>query len=465
MIDLKQKSIVACCTAKGAAAAALIRISGHDAFEVVKKISRFPAKKTIFDFESHVVRYGRVVDSQTTLVIDEVLFLIMRGPKTFTGFDTVEITCHGNPIIVQKIIDAAVVAGARIADRGEFTRQAVENEKIDLVQAEAIHELVVAQNEVAVDRALAQVDGSLSKKISEIEEQIVRLLAFVEASFEFVEEEHEDLGYAHLVKKEYDAVCDSVSTLVVNCDRQNHLKNGFRVVCVGSVNAGKSTLFNRLVGANRSIVTNVAGTTRDVVDATVVKDGALVTFVDTAGIRESFDVVEQIGIERSLSEIARADLVVLVVDVTRKISAEEDELYARLSRESCNKLLVVKNKIDSAIDYDVLARLNILFPVVHVSVSALSGQGVNELWKQIQDVVQLCMIEESPFLLNERHKNILLSVQQSLTVVGDYLYPHQQFELAAAQLHELLEIFSRMTGRNVAEKVLDQVFSSFCLGK
>jgi len=466
MIELTQSCIVACCTAKGAAAVALIRTSGHNAFSVIDKIARFPSQKTIFDFKSHVVRYGHIVHPETKSIIDEVMFLIMRGPKTFTGFDTVEITSHGNPLIVQKIIDACILAGARIAQRGEFTRQAVENDRIDVIQAEAIHELIIAQNDRAVESALRQVGGALSRKIYDLEEKIVRLLAFVEASFEFIEEEHVDLAYAQLVDKEYQQLVLMLSELMVHCDSQKHLKNGFRIACVGSVNAGKSTLFNQLVGSDRSIVTNVAGTTRDVVDASIVRSGTLFTFVDTAGIRESLDLVEQIGISRSSNQIELADLVLLVVDISRAIEPEEFEFYKKIIESFSDKLILVQNKVDESLNEQSILLLDSLGIASVVAVSGLSGYQLPLLWQMIEEKIQSQMSHSStPYILNERHAAILQSVSQSINQIQGLLGLQPQFELAAFQLRDVLQVLSSMTGRNLTERVLDQIFTSFCLGK
>jgi tRNA modification GTPase len=466
MIELTQSCIVACCTAKGAAAVALIRTSGHNAFSVINKIARFPSQKTIFDFESHVVRYGHVVHPETKNIIDEVMFLIMRGPKTFTGFDTVEITSHGNPLIVQKIIDACVLAGARIAQRGEFTRQAVANDRIDVLQAEAIHELIIAQNDRAVESALRQVSGSLSQKIFNLEEKIVRLLAFVEASFEFIEEEHVDLAYAQLVDSEYQSLIVMLSELIAHCESQKHLKNGFQIACVGSVNAGKSTLFNRFVGADRSIVTDVAGTTRDVVDATIVRSGMQITFVDTAGIRESDDLVERIGISRSSNQIELADLVLLVVDVSRVIEPEEFEFYKKITESFSDKLILVQNKVDELMNDQSKWLLNGLAIKSVVAVSGLSGYQLPVLWQLIEEKIQLQVSHSStPYILNERHVAILQSVSLSISQIQNNLGLQPQFELAAFQLRNVLQVLSSMTGRNLTERVLDQIFTSFCLGK
>lgn len=464
MSDIKLAPIVACCTARGVGGVALIRVSGVQAVQVADLVASLPAGKKLADAPSHTIHYGKIIHPHSGRVLDEVLFLLMRAPKTFTGFDTVEITCHGNPLIVQTIVEACVAAGARHAERGEFTRQAVGNERIDVLQAEAIHELVVAQSEQSVDAALAQIGGALSHVIADVEERLVRLLAFVEASFEFVEEEQADVAYAALVEREYRDLMDHMNRLMRDCARQQHVRNGFRVACIGSVNAGKSTLFNALVGKNRSIVSDIEGTTRDVVDATITHDGVLLTVVDTAGIRFAGDVVEQIGIERSRAEAATADVILLVIDAARHVLAFEDDLYQELLRKYAHKVIIVFNKDDKAmVGQELLACID---QQVSLRISAETGLGIDGVFAEIHKKIrELSLSSTLPFVLNERHVHVITSAYEVIQHLEEFLFPEPQYEIAAMQLRDALEVFSQMTGRNVTEKVLDKVFTSFCLGK
>lgn len=466
MSDIKQAPIVACCSARGVGGVALIRLSGEHALAVADRVALLPSLKKLSQFSSHTIHYGHVVHPQSGRQLDEVLFLLMLGPKTFTGFDTVEITCHGNPLIVQTIVDACIAAGARHAERGEFTRQAVENNRIDMLQAEAIHELVVAQSDQSIDAALAQVGGALSQVVVDVEERLVRLLAFVEASFEFVEEEQADVAYAALVEREYTELREHMERLMRDCVAQQHMRSGFRVACVGSVNAGKSTLFNQLIGKNRSIVSNVAGTTRDVVDATVVDQGTLLTFVDTAGIRVAGDEVEKIGIERSRDEAVIADVILIIVDVTREIHVFEWELYQELVQQYAHKIILVHNKVDGMVFDRTTEQLALLGALPCVRVSGATGVGLDLLRTEIHKKIALLSQSSTlPFVLNERHVKVISSTYGVIHDVQRELFPVAHYEIAAMQLRDALEVFSQMTGRNVTEKVLDKVFSTFCLGK
>jgi tRNA modification GTPase len=466
MINKKADAIVACCTARGVGAVALVRVSGDGAFEVVDRVAHLSGGVRFADLATHTIHYGQIRHPEDGRMLDEVLFLVMRAPRTFTGHDTIEITCHGNPWIVQHIIDACILAGARQAERGEFTRQALENNKIDIVQAEAIHELIVAQSEQSVALALRQVRGALSSYVHEVEQQIVRLLAVVEASFEFVEEEQADLAYAGLVAKEYSVLLEQLSRLMVDLDRQRHVRQGFRVSCIGSVNAGKSTLFNALIGRNRSIVSDVAGTTRDVVDATITCFGSMLTIVDTAGIRSSGDVVEKIGIERSHEEAVLADIILLVVDVSRPINQFEWGLYVDLASVHAHKTILIKHKIDAVVVGSVIEKLDSLKISTVVEASGLSGFGIDSIMAALErKIQQLSESSTPPFMLNERHAGIIKSVHQLIVAVEPFLWPQPKYELAAMYLRDGLQNFVHMTGRNVTETVLDQVFISFCIGK
>lgn len=466
MINKKADAIVACCTARGAGAVALVRVSGDGAFEIVDRVAHLPGGVRLANVASHTIHYGHIRHPGDGRMLDEVLFLVMRAPKTFTGHDTIEITCHGNPWIVQHLIDACILAGARQAERGEFTRQALSNNKLDIVQAEAIHELIVAQSEQSVAAALRQVRGELSAYVHDVEKQMLRLLAVVEASFEFVEEEQADVAYAALVEKEYSVLVAQIERLLVDLDRQQYVRHGLRVSCVGAVNAGKSTLFNALIGRDRSIVSNVAGTTRDVVDATISHGGTQITFVDTAGIRSSGDVVEAIGIQRSREEAILADIILLVVDVSRVIDPFEWDLYVELAAAYSHKIILVKHKVDAPAFRDTIERLDALNIPVAVSASGLGNVGLDAILVAMEEKIHVLSVTTTPpFMLNERHAGIVKSAYRLVADVASFLGQQPQYELAAMYLRDGLQTFAQMTGKNVTESVLDQVFISFCIGK
>ena len=273
-------TIVAQCTPQGSGAIALIRVSGSQSIQMVDAVARLSSKKRLQNLDSHTIHYGSVVDDDS--IVDTVLFLLMKGPRTFTGEDVVEITCHNNQLIVHKIVQALLKQGARIADKGEFSKRAVLNNKLDLVQAEAIHDIITSKSDDALKKSLSTLRGSFSALIAEIEDKILQIIVYTEASFEFLDEE---MDFSDEIRKRFSVVVDLVQQALQTFDKRRQLYEGLRVALVGKTNVGKSSLFNALINRERAIVTDVAGTTRDTVEALFFKDDLQLTFVDTAGIR------------------------------------------------------------------------------------------------------------------------------------------------------------------------------------
>jgi len=333
IVSHDDQTIIAQCTPAGSGAIALLRVSGEHAIAMVTTFSKLASHKKLLDLPTHTIHFGWVIDTAGNH-IDQVLFLLMRGPRTFTGQDTVEITCHNNPFIIESIIQAALNHGARLANSGEFTKRAVLNDKIDLIQAEAINELIHANTQSALKKSLAQLEGSFSHAVKNIESSLIKALALSEASFEFIDEE--DLEFGKQILTIIETVLATIATLKVNFDQQKQIRQGVRIALIGAVNAGKSSLFNALLGKNRAIVTNIAGTTRDVIEAGLYRYGNYWTLIDTAGLRQSADHIEQEGIKRSFDEAHNADIILLVFDGSRAMTSEEcavyKELYAQYSK-------------------------------------------------------------------------------------------------------------------------------------
>ena len=309
MVDYENQTIIAQCTPKGSGAIALIRISGKDALNIATKISKLANKKqTISTVPSHTIHYGQIIAE--TKSIDLVMFFVMHGPRTFTGEDVVEVTCHNNPFIIEEIIALAIKHGARIAENGEFAKRSFLNNKIDLMQAEAINDLIHSNNQQTLKKSLSQLEGSLSNWIDEIEKVLVKCLAFSEASFEFLDEE--EIEFKDKILNDVLKLEKKIQTLKANFSQQQQIKEGLRIALIGSVNAGKSSLFNALLKKNRAIVTSQAGTTRDSIEAGIYTKNHYFTLVDTAGIRKTDNVIEEEGIKRSFEEAEKADILLLV---------------------------------------------------------------------------------------------------------------------------------------------------------
>ena len=462
------QSIIAQSTPNGHGALALIRLSGADAVVLAQKIAFFPSSKKLTDQKSLTIHYGWIIDEQNNKV-DQVLFLLMRAPHTFTGEDTVEITCHNNPFIIQSIIAQAVRQGARIAQPGEFTRRAFEHKKIDLMQAEAINELLCAQTETALKKSLAQLDGSLSCWIHTIEECLVKAYAWSEASFEFLDNEGD---FGTTIKQQLEDVEKIIAQALKTFDVQKQIREGFRIALIGSVNAGKSSLFNRLLAQERSIVTNIAGTTRDTVEAGLYRNGNHWTLIDTAGLRQTEDIVEQQGIKRSYDEAHRSDIVILVIDGSREMTTQEANIYCDLQQKYAQKIIIVKNKEDiSSVIKDVKAEPKNYIKELEqthdiLKISTITHLHLNKLEKSIEAKIQeLLQKSDAPFLLNKRQYTLLQTLQQQVQALIKMLTNEIQYELVSYHLREALEHISSMTGKTISEAAMDKVFKEFCVGK
>ncbi len=455
---LQDQTIVALCSPKGSGAVGLIRLSGADAFLIADKISKLASNQTISSRPSHTISYGFVMNGKQE-PIDQVLFLIMHGPKTFTGQNIVEITCHNNQFLIEQIIDRAIACGARLAGNGEFTQRAVMLGKIDLIQAEAIHDLIHAQSAEALKYSLAQLQGSLSSWVTEIENATLEILAFCEASFEFLDEEIE-FGPDVLHKLKF--LIEKIENILITYPKQQYIKEGVKVALIGLANAGKSSLFNALLDKNRSIVTPIAGTTRDSIEAGIYKDNQFFTLIDTAGIRETQDVIEQYGIDRSFEQAAHADILLLVIDSSMQLSTPEVIAYKNLMKKYHTKTILVHNKID----LPKIAQPSELSEN-HILVSTKQPETIKNLYAAIhQKTKELKDSSNIICLLNQRQHDLLINFKNQLIAIIPMVEQRRiDYELVIYQLQEALQSLSDMTGRGVSQAAFDKIFSSFCVGK
>jgi tRNA modification GTPase len=448
-------TIIARCTPSGSGAIALIRLSGPQAFEITDRFAHL-FKGSISQAESHTIHYGTIHDTD---VIDDVLFFVMKAPRTFTGENTVEITCHNNPFIIQSIINLACQHGARPARPGEFTQQAVLNKKMDALQAEAIHDLITAPSEQALKVSRQQLNGSLSAEILKIENDLLHALALSEASFEFIEDE--DIEFGNQIKDFFHKTEQAISSLEKQYPSQKIIKEGIRIALIGSVNAGKSSLFNKLVGHDRAIVTPIAGTTRDIIECLKPFDGTFITYVDTAGLRTTADVIEQNGIERSYTEAKNADIILLVIDSSRIMNSEEKTFYKKLFFLYKEKIIVVNSKQDLS--------LNLSDSLEHyhrVHVSHTHDETILLLQEKI-----IALIKEqvksfnSPFLLNKRHLELLQSIKVKIAKTQEMMNHGYDYELIAYNIKDILADLKEVSGKTISEQSMDKIFKEFCIGK
>lgn len=456
MLNKDDETIIAQSTPDGSGAIALIRLSGLNSKEIISKISYFPKNKSIFDFKSNTANLGYIIDENKNK-IDQVIFIIFDGPNTFTGQDIIEITCHNNRFIVQEIISLAIKNGARYAQNGEFTKRALLNNKIDLIQAEAINDLINSNNQLSLKKALAQVEGSFSNWVLNLEKKLLKAITWSQATFEFLDEE---VNFNNQIKDFILDISLDIKNIKKNFDIQEQIKNGIRIAIIGSVNAGKSSIFNALLNKNRAIVTNIAGTTRDTIEASINLYGNYCTLIDTAGIRKTEDIIEQEGIKKSLDEAAKADIILLILDGSRIINSQEEGIYKNLIKDYDKKIILISNKSDVKIDKYNFENI--------IEISALTKNNFKELENSIDlKIKELFSSINSPFLLNKRHFNLLSSIEKKIEGLinkfnnNSFLY----HELISYDISEILQEISELTGKSVAESSLDLVFKEFCIGK
>lgn len=454
--------IVASCTPPGRGAIALIRVSGPGAVELVDSCSKVFGKTNLSGAKSHTIHYGEVLGHKKGHVIDLVLFLMTRAPRTFTGEDTVEITCHGNPMIVEQIIGRIISAGARLAQRGEFSRRSFLNGKLDLVQAEAIHELVMSGTQLSLDQSMRKLRAGLSTHIENLENLAIDLISTLEASFEFLEEEERDIDFPAMVRQRFDDLMQQCKTLRRSCADQSKIAQGVKVAILGTPNAGKSTLFNALLGQSRAIVSDVAGTTRDSIESLAMREGQLWSLVDTAGIRKTSDSIEKEGIARAMDQAAQADVIIFTFDPAGEVDSQV-KLFERLKSDFAQKIIAIFAKSDLNSDETREISEKIEF---QIRVSAKAGQGLEELEKIVAQKIQTLFDQHaSNFALTERQRILVEQFFGHLEAFDEKLKAEEPIELLAVDLREAVKSLTELTGKNVEDKILSQVFANFCVGK
>ncbi len=461
VIHPDEQTIIAQCTPSGNGAIALLRLSGDRACAIATSFSRLASRVALDHVATHTIHVGNIVD-QDDEIVDQVLFLVMHSPKTFTGQDTVEITCHNNPFIIQHIIELAIHAGARHAGPGEFTKRAVLSNKIDILQAEAINEIIHANTPIALKKSLAQLRGSLSSCITTIEELLQQAHVLTEASFEFLDDE---MSFAKEIHVLLEQAMKIVATSLHSYDKLKQVRDGMRIAIIGTVNAGKSSLFNALTKAERAIVTPIPGTTRDTIEYGVYQYGTYITYIDTAGIRVTDDVIEQCGIERSHRAAAEADIILLVVDGSRHLAHEEELFYTSCSTKYGAKVIVVLNKTD--IQEHAVCAYGTLSGTASVSCSCQNGYGIDMLQEAIKKKIQeLLTSMNAPYLLNERQGSMLTTVHSQLQeIIAMVSTQEPPYELIAESLKGIISCTRELTGKTVSEDSMEQIFKKFCVGK
>ena len=454
-------TIAAIATAPGEGGIGIIRISGEKSLEVAQSIFKSKSGKLIKDYNTRTLVYGKVVDGEN--IIDEALVAYMKGPNSYTAEDVIEINCHGGFISVKKILELILSKGVRLADAGEFTKRAFLNGRIDLSQAEAIIDVIKSKTDMAHEVAQNQLEGSLAKKIKDLRMNVTEVLAHLEVSIDFAEEDVEEITYQTLEEKAIE-LRNEIKKLYDTAESGKILRDGLKTVIVGKPNVGKSSLLNSILGENRAIVTDIAGTTRDVIEEFVNIKGIPLKIVDTAGIRETEDVVEKIGVEKSKESFSTADLVIMVLDASRKLAEEDIEILESLKNK---KTIVLLNKIDldAQIELDKIKEYVDSNDIIEIS--ALKHQGIEELQDKIESMVYKGSVKNSSSLVitNSRHKDALLKAYESINDAIKAIEDRMPYDFIEVDFKNIWDYLGYINGDTVREDLLDTIFANFCIGK
>jgi len=457
-------TIAAISTPMGEGAIAIVRLTGDQALSIIDKIYKGPGNKKLSEVNSHTIHYGHLVDPDSEKVVEEVMVSIMRGPKTFTREDVVEINCHGGLVSVKKVLNLVLTNGARLAEPGEFTKRAFLNGRIDLSQAEAVMDLIRAKTDRAMNVALGQMEGRLSKLVQTLRQEILETLAHVEVNIDYPEyDDVEEMTHNMLIKKA-SYVKDQLVKLLQTAEQGKILREGISTVIVGRPNVGKSSLLNAFVQENKAIVTDIPGTTRDVIEEYVNVRGVPLRLLDTAGIRETEDIVERIGVEKSRTVLKEADLILLVLNNAEELTNEDLQLFeATKGMETI--IIVNKTDLPRKIDMNRIRELGGNSPIIATSI--LEDKGINELEEAISNLFFEGDLEASDltYVSNTRH---IALISQALKIIEDAISAIENntpIDLVQIDLTRAWEILGEIIGDTVSDSLIDQLFSQFCLGK
>lgn len=458
----REDTIAAISTAQGAGGIGIIRISGDSAFEIASKI--FKGKKPFDEIKSHTINFGRIIRPENGEVVDEVLLTKMKKPNTFTREDVVEINCHGGIIVVKTILELLLKLGSRLAEPGEFTKRAFLNGRMDLSQAEAVIDIINAKTEASTKAAVDQLEGRLSRKIKEVRGKLIELIAHIEVTVDYPEHDIEEITGEKVYEDALQIQVD-LNKLLQGFEKGRIIREGLSLVIIGRPNVGKSSLLNELAGKNKAIVTDIPGTTRDIIEEYINVNGIPVKITDTAGIRETEDVVEKIGVEKAKKALENADLIVIMVDASAGISEEDLEIARQVGDR---KFILLVNKVDIAAISDVdsiVKRFEGAFKIIRTSIK--EGTGIEELENTIEQMFTKGEIntENDILVTNVRHKDLL---EKALISIKDACIAYEAgmpLDCITIDIKNAAEYLGQVTGESVNEDIMHEIFSRFCIGK
>ena len=458
---MNSDTIAAIATAMTSSGIGIVRISGKDALTIIDNIYKSKSgKKKISECNSHTIHYGYIYDGED--VVDEVMILLMKAPNTYTREDTIEIDCHGGVYVMKRILETVIKNGARPAEPGEFTKRAFLNGRIDLSQAESVIDVINSKNEFALKSSLSQLKGSILDKIKEIRSVVLHEIAFIESALD--DPEHISLdGYPQTLNNIVDKEIKNIDNLLKTSDNGRILKEGINTVIVGKPNAGKSSLLNVLVGSDRAIVTDIAGTTRDILEEQINLNGVTLNLVDTAGIRDTEDIVEKIGVSKAKEYATLADLIIYVIDSSTKLDESDYEIIELLKGKNS---IILLNKSDLNVVIDE-SEVKELIDSKIISISAKRNIGIDELENTIKDMFfnGEVSFNDEIYITNIRHKNLknqsIISLKHVLNSISDGM-PEDFYSIDLMSAYESLGL---IIGESVEDDLVEEIFSKFCMGK
>lgn len=457
---MKTDTIAAIATAMSNSGIGIIRLSGNEAVSIVDEIFVMPNRKKLAEMPTHTIHYGHIKDDDE--IIDEVMVLLMRGPKSYTREDTVEIDCHGGVYVVKRVLETVLKHGARPAEPGEFTKRAFLNGRIDLSQAESVIDIIHSQNEFALKSSLSQLSGVISNKIKDIRALILHEIAFIETALD--DPEHISIdGYGENLAVIVKDVMNKVQILLKNSDNGKLLKEGISTVIVGKPNAGKSSLLNTLVGEERAIVTDIAGTTRDVLEEQINLNGIILNVIDTAGIRDTDDVVEKIGVDKAKKYLGEADLIIYVVDTSTALDENDFEIMEMLKERQAIILLNKSDLEPVTTPLDIAQHLDKKM----IQISAKEQSGIDEFEETIKEMFFSGEVSfnDEVYITNIRHKNSLQETLDSLKLVLRSIEDDMPEDFYSIDLMNAYEELGKIIGEAVEDDLVNEIFSKFCTGK
>ena len=464
---MKKDTIAAISTGMTNSGIGIVRLSGNEALEIADKVYR--GKEKITEVPSHTIHYGHIADGEET--VDEVLMMVMHGPRTFTGEDTVEINCHGGTYVVSRVLETVLKYGARAAEPGEFTKRAFLNGKMDLSQAEAVIDLINSENEYALQSSVSQLKGSVKSAINELRSKILYHTAFIETALDDPEHISVD-GYGEILKGVSEEIIEKLQKLIDSADDGRIMKEGIQTVIVGKPNAGKSSLLNLLAGHERAIVTDIAGTTRDVLEEQIRLQGLNLNVIDTAGIRQTEDLVEKMGVDKAKEYAEQADLIIYVVDASRELDENDIEIMKIIAGKKAvillNKMdlnvLISKENLEQQLQKEIGGACK---NIPMIEISAKEEQGIRDFENLLKKMFLQGEISfnDEVYITNMRQKSALQDAYNSLKKVKESIEMGMPEDFYSIDLMDAYEALGSITGETIGEDLVNEIFSKFCMGK